>query len=535
MDINQLQDQIIGPYRLVEQIGAGGMGVVYRAYQLSMNRQVAVKLLPMQLALEGGYIERFKREASLAARLQHPHIVTILDYGFEDAGVCWLSMNYLQGGSLEARLRKDPSLTLEEIGTLLRQLAEALDYAHAQNVIHRDIKPGNVLLDEVGNVYLGDFGIAKLLDATTLTNMQDVVTGTPAYMAPELASNMPIDARSDMYSLGVLIYRLMVGNTPFRSSKLSGLIYQHIHEPPVPPSKENPSLPPELDWVVLKALSKNPDDRYQTAVEMADDFTSVLNRQPKIRKPTGRPKRDPDSVTPMLAKPMPTGVSPLPGPATQHAPRARRAIQLLIVAAILTLGATATGLLIINQTGSGTQELPTAVSGRDVDSTEDVGEEVSPENTAEGAGGLAISETPRPQRTASVTPTRSSGGFGGDDEGEDPGAVLAIVQESSINIRSGPGIDYPVLVNAFEDETLRVISRYNVWLLVLNADGQLGWVSASVTDVDTADALVMTTVPTPLSSTVLPPGQATSIPEITLEPPPRTGSTPDGGQRGAQG
>lgn len=266
--------QKLGPYEVIEQLGRGGMSIVYRAYQPSMKREVAVKVLKTSLVDEPDFMERFSREVEVIARLEHPHILPVIDYGESDENI-YLVMRLVRGGSLADRL-KQGYLASEEANRILQQVASALDYAHRQRVIHRDLKPGNILLDQDDNIYLTDFGIAKILDADAGLTMTGQVMGTPAYISPEQGMGLEIDARADVYALGLVLYEMLTGRGPFTSDRATALLLKHVYEPPPPPSVINPLLPKSYDNVVLKALTKEPEERYQTPLELAGAFEEVL-------------------------------------------------------------------------------------------------------------------------------------------------------------------------------------------------------------------------------------------------------------------
>ncbi|MCL4256227.1 MAG: serine/threonine protein kinase, partial [Anaerolineae bacterium] len=203
---DDLIGKTLGQFEIAEEIGRGGMATVYKARQRSMNRTVAIKVLPRQMLHDPGFYERFEREVDVISHLEHPHILPIYDYG-QDDGLPYIAMRYLGGGSLEQRIRRG-HVRVEDIEKPLRQVAQALDYAHQQGIIHRDLKPGNIMLDENGNAYLTDFGIARVLGSDLTGSM---IIGTPAYMSPEQANGLPVDGRSDIYSLGIVLYEWITG------------------------------------------------------------------------------------------------------------------------------------------------------------------------------------------------------------------------------------------------------------------------------------------------------------------------------------
>jgi len=254
--------QTIGPYRILNQVGQGGMATVYRAYHSAMDRYVAIKLLPRQLAESPEFTGRFRQEARTIARLEHAHILPVHDYGESD-GYTYLVMRYLEAGTLKDRLQQ-AALPLPEVDRLFTQLADALDYAHAQGIVHRDVKPSNVLLDARLNVFLTDFGIAKLLQGDANFTSTGAMIGTPAYMSPEQALGQPVDQRSDIYSLGVILYEMVTGRVPFEADTPLAVILKHVNAPLPLPSSVKPGLPANIEKVLLKVLAKDPAERYAT-------------------------------------------------------------------------------------------------------------------------------------------------------------------------------------------------------------------------------------------------------------------------------
>jgi len=267
--------QMVGEYKIISQIGKGGMATVYKAFQTNMERYVAIKVLSFQLADNEEFLGRFKQEARLIARLEHPNILPIYDFG-EDKGIPFLVVRYLEAGTLKDRLQKIFELSSvelrllneEEIDRILTQLTDALEYAHENGVIHRDIKPSNILLDGRNRVFLTDFGIAKLIESTRnsstvpLFTATGAITGTPDYMSPEQAQGLKLDQRSDIYSLGIVLYEMLTGKVPFDAETPIAVLLKHIAAPLPPPSLLRPDLHPALEAVVIKALAKSPDDRY---------------------------------------------------------------------------------------------------------------------------------------------------------------------------------------------------------------------------------------------------------------------------------
>jgi serine/threonine-protein kinase len=261
-----MQDLIgrnIGPYQIVDRLGQGGMASVYKAVQGSLNRSVALKILPPTLALDPTFVERFRREANAAASMQHPNILPIYDFG-QAGDIFYIAMMLVLGGTLRERIGRLPmSLTAR----LASQIADALDYAHQRGIIHRDIKPTNILMARDDWAMLSDFGIARIVEAQGLTSTGTGI-GTPEYMSPEQALGRPVDGRSDIYSLGVVLYEMATGRQPFTGPDSFSVVRQHIDTPIPAPSAMNAAVPPAIDAIVAKATQKDPNLRYQTAGEM---------------------------------------------------------------------------------------------------------------------------------------------------------------------------------------------------------------------------------------------------------------------------
>jgi tRNA A-37 threonylcarbamoyl transferase component Bud32 len=264
---SDLTGKILGQYRLVEPIGKGGMASVYKAYQESMNRYVAIKILPHQFMHDETFLTRFEREAQVIAQLEHRSILPVHDFGEQD-GIPYIVMRYVDGGTVHDLIERSGSLGLEQTTRIVRQVADALDFAHQRGIIHRDLKPRNILIDQQGDVYLSDFGIAKMLESqATLTGTG--IMGTPAYIAPELAQGMKADKRVDVYALGVVVYEMLCGRVPYEADTPMGAIFKHVNEPVPSLCQAKEDIPEVVDVVVQKALAKNPDERFQTAGELA--------------------------------------------------------------------------------------------------------------------------------------------------------------------------------------------------------------------------------------------------------------------------
>ncbi|MBZ0294701.1 MAG: serine/threonine protein kinase [Anaerolineae bacterium] len=278
----------LGKYEITEFLGQGGMATVYKGYQVEIDRFVAIKVLPPHPAQDEQFAERFELEARTIARLQHPHILPIYDYSSED-DILYLAMAYVQGGSLNDRIMKG-AMDLSEIEKLLHQVASALDYAHKQGVIHRDIKPDNILLNEEGFALLTDFGIAKLLEGNTHLTATGSIVGTPAYMAPEQGQGYPIDHTVDIYSLGVIVYEMLTGQQPYQADTPIQVVIKHISDPPPSITLARPGLPATLESIMLRVLAKNPKDRFQTATAFAQAFSRAIHDDESLAEFHSPPK-----------------------------------------------------------------------------------------------------------------------------------------------------------------------------------------------------------------------------------------------------
>ena len=268
--------QMLGPYRIISQIGQGGMATVYKAYQPSMDRNVAIKVLPSQLAQSPEFAKRFQQEARTIARLEHAHILPVFDYGESD-GITYFVMRYLEAGTLKDRMEAGRPLPLQEIDRIFTQLSDALGYAHSHGVVHRDLKPANALIDSQGDLFLTDFGIAKILEsASPRLTQTDAIMGTPAYISPEQAQAQTVDQRSDIYSFGIILYEMVTGRVPFVADTPLAVILKHLSDPLPLPSTIRSDIPEGIEKVILKALAKNPDDRFASADEFESAWKHAL-------------------------------------------------------------------------------------------------------------------------------------------------------------------------------------------------------------------------------------------------------------------
>ena len=290
-------------YRVEARIGAGGMAEVYRGVDPVLNRTVAIKILLPQFARDAGFVARFRREAQAAARLNHPAIVGVYDSG-ADGDTQYIVMEFIEGRTLADFLGAGKRLTTTQALDVAERIAQALDVAHAQGIVHRDIKPANVMVTRDGSVKVMDFGIARMQTLETAPQTSSVL-GTPTYLSPEQAQGQQVDGRSDIYSLGIVLYELLTGAPPFTGDSPVAIAYKQVNEIPVPPSSRVPDLPISLDAVVMKALAKNPANRYQDAGELIADLVSVREGRPVSATPLLAGMGE---ATQVIARPQPTQV-----------------------------------------------------------------------------------------------------------------------------------------------------------------------------------------------------------------------------------
>jgi len=259
-----------GRYEIKSELGRGGMATVYRAYDPSFDREVAIKVLPREMLHDPQFRSRFERELKIVAGLEHPAIVPVYDVGNED-GQPYFVMRYMNGGSLSGQIERGP-FSLQDAARIISRVAEGLAYAHRKKIVHRDLKPDNILFDDSGDPFISDFGIAKLSEGATGNLTGSGIIGTPAYMSPEQAQGDPIDSRSDVYALGVIAYQMLSGERPYHADTPMGVAIKHITEPVPEILKVMPNLPPEVDSVIKNAMAKDRDQRYTSTVDLAKNL-----------------------------------------------------------------------------------------------------------------------------------------------------------------------------------------------------------------------------------------------------------------------
>jgi len=266
----------VGPYRLIEKLGKGGMATVFKAYHPSLDRYVAIKALHPAFMEHPGFIDRFEREAKVVAKLDHPNIVPIYDFS-EHEDRPYLVLKYVRGETLKARLEKS-KLTYKESRHIFRVISSALAYAHQEGVLHRDVKPSNVLLEKGGQIYLADFGLARMTETSQTTLSGQMMMGTPHYISPEQAKGLGgLDSGTDIYSLGVMMYELLVGEVPYQADTPFSVIHDHIYSPLPLPREMNPDLNEDIQRAILKSLAKKREDRYEKISDMMDMFLKAFD------------------------------------------------------------------------------------------------------------------------------------------------------------------------------------------------------------------------------------------------------------------
>jgi serine/threonine-protein kinase len=349
-----------GRYQVGELLGYGGMAEVHRGRDLRLGRDVAIKVLRADLARDDTFQMRFRREAQNAASLNHPAIVAVYDTGEERAptgeALPYIVMEFVNGRTLKELLAAEGRLLPRRALEITGDICAALDFSHRHGIIHRDIKPGNVMLTQTGQVKVMDFGIARALasGATTMTQTSAVI-GTAQYLSPEQARGEAVDARSDVYATGCVLYELLTGHPPFVGDNPVSVAYQHVREDPRPPSDSNRDVTPDIDAVVLKALAKNPMNRYQSAGEMRGDLLRAAAGRPVYATPVMREEEFATApmATRVVTGPRPTGARNTGTMARVPDPRRRRASSFVIAAltalGVLAVVALTVGLILMNQ------------------------------------------------------------------------------------------------------------------------------------------------------------------------------------------
>jgi formylglycine-generating enzyme required for sulfatase activity/serine/threonine protein kinase len=431
--------QKFGKYKIVKEVGRGGFADVYKAVDIPLNRAVALKFLEPRLLREPTFVERFQREAQLAANLKHPNIVIIHEFGWE-AGAAYLAMEFLEGRTLKEVVLEERALPPRRIVNIVGQIASALDYAHGRGLVHRDIKPSNVMVGADDHVTVMDFGIAKAATHTALTTTGKIF-GTPEYMSPEQAEGVEEpDTRSDIYSLGVVVYEMITGQVPFSGTTPLSIIRGHADKPPPRPSKVNPAVSPAVEAVLLKALAKKREARYQSVGEMAAALQQAVS----------------EAVVEEVKVPSP----------------ARPALPWKWVAGMGVVVVVVVGLIIALVSGGGPATKPTPTS--EAAALAPTATTTVPTNTPTSVPPTSTPLSPTPTDTPTVPPT--------DTPTPKP---VAVVQAEVLNVRGGPGTEYDVLGQVEQGDQLEIVTRTEGgdWLQVRLTDGKEGWVSVQLVEV----------------------------------------------------
>lgn len=511
----------IGRYEVSQELDVGGMAIVYLARDPRVKRDVAIKVLMPTLARDPEFRQRFVREAETIARLEHPAIVPLYDVG--DENELYLVMRYMTGGSLRRRLEKRP-YTIPEIAVFMQRIGPALTLAHRRGIIHRDIKPGNVLFDDLDQAYLSDFGIAKVLDAAATVTTQQM--GSPVYMSPEqINAPKEIDHRSDIYALGVILFELLSGQRPYTGDTPLQLLAARLMQPIPPIHALKPDLPPAWDIVVRRAMAEDREQRYQSVADLVTDVVAVADG----REPTATPLPPPNPETAAVTRkldtpaavplvqavqnatpvPLPPESSPIqtytPTPIKQGAGGIAKkekgrwngryaAVALLVLLALISLGVWGYGRFTDDEEPAATA-VPVVVAATPTASP-------TPTSTE------TATSSPTPTNTPSATPTRTPTRTPSATQTAVPttGLLVGTVNRAA-NVRTGPGVTYALVTAVRAGDSLTVLAQNAAhdWYYIELADGQTGWLSAQFVDIATTDNIPIVTAP-PLAN------QATNTP-----------------------
>lgn len=534
-------------YRLEELIGVGGMSEVYRAQDVHSAEQVAFKILLEGWVHREDVTRRFASEGKILERLEHPHIVKAIVRGVYNNRP-YFALEYVVNGSLGDFLRRGETLTIGEATHMLQQIAGALDYAHTHGVIHRDLKPGNILLRSRDYALLTDFGIAREEDTTRLTTIGGHPVGTPEYMSPEQIMGEDPNKQSDQYAFAIITYWLMTGRAPFRGDTPSIIYNQHLTITPRFPSHVNPHLPSELDAVILRGLAKQPNDRYPTIGEFWQALHAIIEEHQLGELIAGKDYSDAKTRTDAqdmtarvgrkaasgggtqvvsasdVLQPVPAAAPPPPEPVQAAS---RRSLPLVgIVTVVVLLGVMGIGGFVLsnNPSDRGTEPLAAIVEVTE-ENTAVPTETQPPTATATPTQTATTTDTPTQTATTTDTPTATHTPTA-TDTATPSVPILQPLQE--VGVRLGPGTNFPVIATLTTDDTLEITgaSEDERWYQVLLADGSLGWVPRSETLLQTfgdLDAVAAAAAPT-LTATFTPTDTATAT--HTPTPTPTTTHTP---------
>lgn len=522
----------LGNYEIVEEVGRGGMASVYRAYDPKLDRFVAVKVILRGIALDAASLERFNREARVIARLEHPHLIPVYDYDGQNDPP-YIVMRFMESGTLKDVMDKAGALPINEVIFIYRQVASALDYAHKRGIIHRDIKPSNIMIDQDGNAFLTDFGIARLMESSESTHgltQTGYAVGTPGYMSPEQGLGEGVNGRTDIYAMGVMLFQLLTGKMPYNAETPMAVILKHIQDPIPSVVALKPELNEEIDAIIKKAMAKKPEDRYETATELANDLTELASAITVGRAPTALRKaaqsvyedkqrgRDLNKTAieqtlatfaQMRAAEQKKGVMPdlptvrtptdqraatAPSPSTTpqpisnvdpSAPKTRSRLPMilggLVLLALLFVG----GILIGGGLGGANENNATATQAAliAIDATQTA--DAQPTDTATASATFTATDGPSetPSRTPSPTPSDTPTRTPTNTATDRPTPATPVVRANvPLPVREGPSNNYPESpFTITEGATFEVlgISEDGRWYQILLPNGSLGWIVAS--------------------------------------------------------
>ncbi|MCS6773570.1 MAG: serine/threonine protein kinase [Anaerolineae bacterium] len=507
----------IGRYQLKAELTQGGMSIVYLAYDPRVRRDVAVKVLPRNLKDRAELRMRFEREARILAALEHPAIVPIYDFGEED-GQLYLVMRYMAGGSLADLLVHGP-LRLADVVRVTERIASALDEAHAIGIIHRDLKPGNILFDAHGDAFLSDFGIVKLygVESPNQTTTGSVVLGTPAYMSPEQVLGKEVTPLSDIYSLGAVMYEMLTGKTPYQGSTSLSIAMKHVSDPVPDAHAVRPVVPPECARVVAKAMSKEPEQRYQTAGALAQAFATALSQSGYVELNETLPIAARQKVSRANLSALIGGISSdevtrdVLKPTAEGRPQpSRRLLWVGVPIMLVGVGTALVAALTASQRHSASP--PTLVP--------------PPKATILATSPLTASPTSSP--TARPTPTPTVEERPTPTPADDQPRLFVSV--SGGRVRSGPGLNYAVIDSLPANVALTAIAYVDVpsgrWFLVRLDDGRMGWVSAQIVIILQPSPIAGLPVALTVPPSPTPTNTPTPTPTHTPTPTPTPTNTP---------
>jgi serine/threonine-protein kinase len=541
-----LGQRLGGKYELQTELGRGGMGIVYHAQDIMLRRSVAVKVLAPQLAADSSFVERFRHEAIAVANLRHPNIATVYDVGRDVVRgdtFHYLVMEFIDGQTLDRVLqRQGQPFSLQQTEEVIRQVAQALSYAHQRGMIHRDVKPANIMLGQDGHVTLMDFGLVRAGELSQLTQTGTAL-GTPAYMAPEQIMGAEVDRRTDVYALGVVTYELLTGDVPFRRTTPLATVHAQVYDPPPPLREKRPELSPLVESVVLRALTKNPGGRYRDVNGLATDFSRAITGQipldeewneqaalpgATVRAPAPQPLRAPSAAARTSA--------PVPRPLAAPLARRRRISSPWLWVAV-TLAVLALGAGVLAAAGVFRSSTPDATVATTPSATLSPGQGavsvIVPATLTTGAALGSQAEQEIPLDTATVamfmaTSTAIATSTPLPPTPTAPVAAQAEVVGDVLNLRNGPGTEYEIIGQVSRPKIYDVVGRdvSGAWWQVCCVNGDAGWVASNLVRVRGAvNAVVVVDVasPTPVSATNTPtagPVTPTTPPAFTPMPTP---------------